>query len=121
VINPKHPRIKMLRPIALALALPALRLAGTPLRLASTSTAVLAHPEAEYEKFMQPLKAPGIRANAHAYVWEVPKDLPENDFIRRRQAVADHAECECARGHGDSGGGGGGRSRKGWTVLTGFC
>ena len=58
------------------------------------STSIMSHPEAEYEKFMKPLKHKGIRPGAMAYVWEVPKDLPENDFSKRRTAVAEHAACE---------------------------
>ena len=46
---------------------------------------------------MQPLHAPGIAAGEKAYVWEVPKNLPENEFIKSRLAVEEHAACECLR------------------------
>ena len=83
----------MLRPTILAFR-PALRLASpVPRRLASTSVAE-AHPQTVWDKWMTPLKDPGIRAGNLAYVWEVPKELPENDFNTRRRAVYEHAACE---------------------------
>jgi len=83
----------MIRPTTL---LPVFRAASRRFNSSSSSSgsgAVTLHPETQYEKFMQPLKDSGIRAGNMAYVWEVPKDLPQNDFIKRRIAVADHAEC----------------------------
>lgn len=83
----------MFRPTTLALR-PVLRLACTgPRRLASTGVAN-PHPPTVWDKWMTPLKDPGIREGQLAYVWEVPKELPDNDFNMRRRAVTEHAACE---------------------------
>lgn len=73
--------------------LPALRQAGSRRLNSGGGTIAVSNRESEYEKFMTPFKDPGIKAGNHAYVWEVPKNLPSNDFIKRREAVATHAEC----------------------------
>ena len=81
----------MLRPATLALRATIRLAAGR--RLASTSMSPSAT-TAQYEKFMSPLKDSRILPGHQAYVWEVPKDLPENDFVMRRKAVAEHANGE---------------------------
>jgi len=40
------------------------------------------------------LKDKGIKHGVKAFVLEVPKKLPENEFNSRRKAVEEHAHCE---------------------------
>jgi hypothetical protein len=48
-------------------------------------------------------KAPGISHSAKAFVVEVPKSLPDNEFNQRRKAVEEHAYCEWVRRAGQGG------------------
>lgn len=55
-------------------------------------SAPMASPLVTKELDFKPLsEADGIQPGAAAFVWEVPKNIPENDFIRRRREVKEHA------------------------------
>lgn len=85
----------MFRP-ALRAARPALRGPAQAQRQASGHAAVPAvYPLKEFEQLgMKEIKDDRILHGQHAFVWEVPKDLKPNEFIKRRRAVEEHAHGE---------------------------
>ena len=82
----------------LRLAVARLPIAAASRRYASTSVAEVSSIPRNVEALLnkqldfKPLNDPRVPHGVNAMVWDVPKDLPENDFIKRRNAVEAHAE-----------------------------
>ena len=81
-------------------ALPAIRASGARRLNSSTSGGAITLPvlsETGLEATFLPFRHAKIKSGTTAYVWDVPKDLPENEFVRTKRAVAEHAACELER------------------------
>jgi hypothetical protein len=94
----------MFRPATLRSSLPVLSRQTQSLRFATAQAAVEEITSNEASDPTKPnwtdLHNPAIKKGVKAFVLEVPRVLPDNEFNARRKAVEEHAHCESWLGMG---------------------